>query len=106
MSYVCSVFESSTSEVIDSRKCQGAVRRRRVCPECGSRWTTFEVATPEYSKLIRSLINSIEKIDRQKCDLKLIIEDFELDARLSMDAIPKPRKQKKAALNQKSSPAR
>ena len=40
----CPFCGHSDSQVKDSRPTEdnAAVRRRRFCPECGSRWTTFE----------------------------------------------------------------
>jgi transcriptional regulator NrdR family protein len=33
------------SEVIETRKSQHSLRRRRRCQRCGLRWTTYEVRT-------------------------------------------------------------
>ena len=40
----CPLCGHNDTQVKDSRPTEGnsAVRRRRLCPECGSRWTTFE----------------------------------------------------------------
>ena len=40
----CPFCGHSDSQVKDSRPTEdnAAIRRRRFCPECGSRWTTFE----------------------------------------------------------------
>lgn len=35
------------SAVVDSRKSDGAVRRRRICCSCEQRFTTYETVTPD-----------------------------------------------------------
>ncbi|GBG96661.1 transcriptional regulator NrdR [Lactococcus termiticola] len=38
----CPKCQSEHSKVVDSRQAEDAIRRRRVCEECGNRFTTFE----------------------------------------------------------------
>jgi transcriptional repressor NrdR len=44
----CPVCGAADTKVIDSRPAEGgaAIRRRRMCAECGSRFTTYERGTP------------------------------------------------------------
>ncbi|HKX74111.1 MAG TPA: transcriptional regulator NrdR [Acidimicrobiia bacterium] len=44
----CPVCGAAETKVIDSRPAEGgaAIRRRRLCAECGSRFTTYERGTP------------------------------------------------------------
>ena len=44
----CPVCGAAETKVIDSRPAEGgaAIRRRRLCSECGSRFTTYERGTP------------------------------------------------------------
>lgn len=38
----CPKCQSESSRVVDSRQAEEAIRRRRVCEDCGNRFTTFE----------------------------------------------------------------
>jgi len=38
----CPKCQSEHSRVVDSRQAEDAIRRRRVCEDCGNRFTTFE----------------------------------------------------------------
>lgn len=64
------------TKVIDSRQIQEKIRRRRLCSECGYRFTTFEITEKpllmvlkkdgttepfERNKLIRGVFNAIKK---------------------------------------------
>jgi len=40
-----------TSKVIDSRPIDTGTRRRRVCAECSTRWTTVEVPLGEWQTM-------------------------------------------------------
>ena len=46
------------SRVVDSRETAGAVRRRRRCLECGSRWTTRET---------RNRAETLDEMRREVC---------------------------------------
>ena len=37
---------------IDSREVNGSVRRRRICPKCGNRITTYEIRADYFDMLI------------------------------------------------------
>ncbi|MGE4563214.1 MAG: transcriptional regulator NrdR [Rhodospirillales bacterium] len=83
----CPLCGHNDTQVKDSRPTEdnSAVRRRRLCPECGSRWTTFErvqlreltvrksdgnKAIFEREKLIRSLQIALRKrpVDEDRID--------------------------------------
>ena len=46
-----------TSNVIDSRPYDTGTRRRRVCAECSTRWTTVEVPIEEWKTM-----NKVKKL--------------------------------------------
>ncbi len=83
----CPLCGHNDTQVKDSRPTEdnSAVRRRRLCPECGSRWTTFErvqlreltvrksdgnKAIFDREKLIRSLQIALRKrpVDEDRID--------------------------------------
>ena len=83
----CPLCAHNDTQVKDSRPTEdnSAVRRRRLCPECGSRWTTFErvqlreltvrksdgnKAIFDREKLIRSLQIALRKrpVDEDRID--------------------------------------
>ena len=43
---LCPYCKEPNTQVIDSRTCEegSAIRRRRKCPNCGARFTTYEKA--------------------------------------------------------------
>lgn len=47
------------SEVHDTRKTGNSVRRRRVCPRCRRRWTTYEVSTDDMQQIEQMLVETI-----------------------------------------------
>lgn len=49
----CDECLSTDSDVIDSRPSPGKIRRRRMCNQCGNRFTTVEVKVEPRVKLIR-----------------------------------------------------
>ena len=51
--------------MVDTRAAHGAVRRRRECPACGERFTTYERAE-EPRVLVRKRDGRRERFDRQK----------------------------------------
>ena len=56
-------FDKTT--VIDSRPSEGKKRRRRECPRCGNRFTTYEVVEKPILMVIKK-IGSFEPFDRSK----------------------------------------
>lgn len=64
---LCPFCNSPDTQVKDSRNCEAgkAIRRRRICPECDSRFTTFERARLKDLYVIkRSGVK--KKLDQQK----------------------------------------
>lgn len=63
----CPFCNASDTKVIDSRlsKEGDKVRRRRSCPECGGRFTTFEVAELDMPRIIKQ-DKRIEAFDANK----------------------------------------
>ena len=56
----------STTRTLETRRVpDGAVRRRRECPECGHRFTTYERAVPEALEVVKR-DGSRQPFDRQK----------------------------------------
>ena len=49
----CSRCESPTKTLETRRVPDGAVRRRRECPSCGHRFTTYERAVPEALEVVK-----------------------------------------------------
>ena len=57
----CPVCKSENVYVIDSRKQEGSIRRRKLCRNCESRYTTYEVSDVDMAK-IRKTIQLIGEI--------------------------------------------
>lgn len=73
----CNECGNDISKVIDSRPCQGSIRRRRKCEECGARWTTYErVCWSETGKHIRPLHEVL------KVEFEVIKQGFRADAKV------------------------
>ena len=49
---LCPRCKSSKIYVVDSRPHDGNIRRRRVCPDCNSRFNTVEITEDEYNILL------------------------------------------------------
>ena len=64
----CPYCSFSDTKVIDSRLiAEGQqIRRRRECPECSERFTTFETAELLMPRVIKQKNNSREPFDEQK----------------------------------------
>ena len=62
------------SKVIDSRTSDGggAIRRRRECPECGFRFTTFE-RMQTTNLMVEKKDGSVEPYDREKLERGILI---------------------------------
>ncbi len=62
----CPVCRNDDSRVIDSRPADGgrAIRRRRLCPACGHRFTTYERPAPVLN--VRKRNGRVEPFDSQK----------------------------------------
>ena len=54
----CPRCQCTFSELKDSRKRGGGVRRRRMCIECGHRWNTLEILAVDYRKSMGVQINA------------------------------------------------
>ena len=55
----CIICEATTVDVADSRFRHGARYRRRVCRECGFRWTTVEIPAGTLKK-VDTLVTALE----------------------------------------------
>lgn len=80
------------TRVIDSRPSEGKKRRRRECPKCGKRFTTYEVVEKpqlmvykrdgsfepfDRQKLIKGIQNAIKKRPVSVDDMKNLVDDIE-----------------------------
>ncbi len=80
------------TKVIDSRQIQDKIRRRRVCGECGRRFTTFEIVEKpllmvlkkdgtvepfERNKLIRGVFNAIKKRPVNAVQIEKFVDEIE-----------------------------
>ena len=61
----CPFCNCEDTRVIDSRPSEGKKRRRRECPKCGRRFTTYEVVQKP-SLMVYKKDGSFEPFDRQK----------------------------------------
>ena len=61
----CPFCNCEDTRVIDSRPSEGKKRRRRECPKCGRRFTTYEVVEKP-SLMVYKKDGSFEPFDRQK----------------------------------------
>ena len=94
----CPRCESQTKTLETRHVPDGAIRRRRECPDCGHRFTTYERAVPEQLEVIKrdgrrqpfdrdKLLGSLNrathkrKLDPRK--LTLLVDRIERDARES-----------------------
>ena len=81
------------TKVIDSRPCDGKKRRRRECPKCTKRFTTYEIIEmPQLmvykkdgsfepfnrEKLIKGLQNAVKKRPVSVEDINSIVDDIEV----------------------------
>ena len=61
----CPFCSNEDTRVIDSRPSEGKKRRRRECPKCGRRFTTYEVVEKPLLMVYKK-DGSFEPFDRQK----------------------------------------
>ena len=63
----CPSCDTESTNVVDSRPTEGgtAVRRRRECPDCGTRFTTYERTEWEGTQ-VRKRDGDVEPFDREK----------------------------------------
>lgn len=63
----CHACGGGETRVVDSRPAEGrgAVRRRRECPDCGHRFTTFERPVPPALRVLKR-DGTVEPFDRDK----------------------------------------
>ena len=61
----CPFCNYEDTRVIDSRPSEGKKRRRRECPKCGKRFTTYEVVEKP-QLMVYKRDGSFEPFDRQK----------------------------------------
>lgn len=62
---VCPKCNSNNVMTIDSRRHEQTTRRRKLCADCGERWSTLEVSMEEYKSLMKiksSLYGTIETL--------------------------------------------
>ena len=88
----CPFCNCEDTRVIDSRPSEGKKRRRRECPKCGKRFTTYEVVEKpqlmvykrdgsfepfDRQKLIKGIQNAIKKRPVSVDDMKNLVDDIE-----------------------------
>ena len=88
----CPFCNQEDTRVIDSRPSEGKKRRRRECPKCGKRFTTYEVVEKpqlmvykrdgsfepfDRQKLIKGIQNAIKKRPVSVDDMKNLVDDIE-----------------------------
>ena len=88
----CPFCNYEDTRVIDSRPSEGKKRRRRECPKCGKRFTTYEVVEKpqlmvykrdgsfepfDRQKLIKGFQNAIKKRPVSVDDMKNLVDDIE-----------------------------
>ena len=88
----CPFCNYEDTRVIDSRQSEGKKRRRRECPKCGKRFTTYEVVEKpqlmvykrdgsfepfDRQKLIKGIQNAIKKRPVSVDDMKNLVDDIE-----------------------------
>ena len=88
----CPFCNYEDPRVIDSRPSEGKKRRRRECPKCGKRFTTYEVVEKpqlmvykrdgsfepfDRQKLIKGIQNAIKKRPVSVDDMKNLVDDIE-----------------------------
>lgn len=88
----CPFCNHEDTRVIDSRPSEGKKRRRRECPKCGKRFTTYEVIEKpqlmvykkdgsfepfDRQKLIAGIQNAIKKRPVSVDDMKKLVDDIE-----------------------------
>ena len=88
----CPFCNYEDTRVIDSRPSEGQKRRRRECPKCGKRFTTYEVVEKpqlmvykrdgsfepfDRQKLIKGIQNAIKKRPVSVDDMKNLVDDIE-----------------------------
>ena len=61
---MCPKCDAAT-RVYDSRDKGGTQHRRRVCCDCGFRFTTFELYADEYAKLTHAKV-TVRQVDKAK----------------------------------------
>ena len=88
----CPFCNYEDTRVIDSRPSEGKKRRRRECPKCGKRFTTYEVVEKpqlmvykrdgsfepfDRQKLIKGIKNKKKKRPVSVDDMKNLVDDIE-----------------------------
>lgn len=88
----CPFCNYEDTRVIDSRPSERKKRRRRECPKCGKRFTTYEVVEKpqlmvykrdgsfepfDRQKLIKGIQNAIKKRPVSVDDMKNLVDDIE-----------------------------
>ena len=94
------------SNVTDSRETSSTVRRRRTCPSCGDRWTTFERtagATDDGGSWANAdlLIAAIEKLTAATNDLQRRTESAARNLAQQTEALIRRAKMIEAEINEK-----
>ena len=76
----CPFCNYEDTRVIDSRPSEGKKRRRRECPKCGKRFTTYEVVEKPQLMVYKrdgSFQNAIKKRPVSVDDMKNLVDDIE-----------------------------
>ena len=64
----CPDCSSTVSSVLETRRYDHSNRRRRECLECGYRWTTMEIHSDEFIRLL--------KVEQKFQDARVALEDL------------------------------
>lgn len=66
---LCPYCKEPNTQVIDSRTCEegSAIRRRRKCPNCGARFTTYEKAALQMPLIIKKTAAFGRPITARSC---------------------------------------
>ena len=77
----CPQCSGTDARVKDTRPSSGVTRRRRVCPDCDHRWTTYEVSEQLFSTLrarqgvIRLTREAVNELLHLLADMELAEDD-------------------------------
>lgn len=67
---ICSKCNSKKISCVDTRRCKGYTRRRRMCLVCGNKFTTYEISEEDF-KHIQELKDETNK------DKTLLFEELD-----------------------------
>jgi transcriptional repressor NrdR len=93
---ICPYCQNVDTKVLDSRDSMDSVRRRRECPKCERRFTTYERAeiidlvvvkkddtreSFDRNKIMRGILKSCEKLPIKTMQVERIVDEIELELR-------------------------